>query len=238
MGRLKLPDLTLHTTHPLLEDGPEALPMAHDGSRLMVTDGWYYIMLDIDQMRMRWKRLIDNNDMAGDPPFRFAMGDGFLAVTKKDYDVNALYMLSADSGEVLWYTDPKDRQTPRPVHAMTVHDGKLYGIRPHAGQGFYFVGLDCATGKNLFPPQEQTGYSGRPVVRLRPAVHGDTMVVKVQDRQDFELKAFGIADGKHRHTVQIKATGTFGEHGRASATVQNRTMALLGGTDLTLDSGE
>ncbi len=234
IGRLVLPDLTLHTEHPLVEDGPEALPLARDGGRLLVTDGWRYIMLDVEKMRIAWQRLVDHNDMSSEPPFRFAMGDGFLAVLKKDWDVNAIYMLSAENGAMLWRTDPKDRQSPQPLYSMTIRNGKLYGIRPHAGQGFYFVGLDCATGKDLFRPNEQSGYQSRPAVRLRPEFHGDVLVAKTQDRQDFELKAFRIADGKRLHTMRVKGTGVFGEHGRASATAQNGTLALLGGHELTL----
>ena len=44
IGRLDLPDLLLNEEHPLIENGPRALPVARDGPLLAVTDGWYYIM--------------------------------------------------------------------------------------------------------------------------------------------------------------------------------------------------
>jgi hypothetical protein len=115
---------------------------------------------------------------------------------------------------------------------MFIQGGTLYGIRPHAGQGFYFVGVDCRSGKHLFKPSEQTGYGSRPRVRLRRTVYGNALVAEIKDRQDFQLKAFDARTGKLLHTMQSKATGDFGEHGRASATVQNGSLALLGGNEL------
>jgi outer membrane protein assembly factor BamB len=137
-------------------------------------------------------------------------------------------MLSSRTGEVLWHTDPKVPAAPRPIHSMTIRDGKLYGIRPHAGQGFYFVGIDCKTGKNLFRPNEQTGYGGKPSVQLSHGLYGDVMVARITDRQDFELKAFNIRDGKLLHRMKAKATGVYDVHGNASATVQNGGLILLG----------
>lgn len=236
MGRLSLPDLSRHSEHPLLENGPTALPLAHDGKQLAVTDGEYYIMLDVERMRVVWKRLIDANDPTQRPPMRLAMNGDFLVVVKKDYDANAIHMLSSRTGQLLWRTDRKNRKSPRPIHSMLIRDGKLYGIRPHAGQGFYFVGMDCRTGRDLFRPNEQKGYGAVPDVRLRAALHGDGMVAEIRDRQDFELKAFSIKDGKLAHEMYVKAAGRFGVHGRASATVQNGMMALLGGNELHIAS--
>ncbi|MCX7591143.1 MAG: PQQ-like beta-propeller repeat protein, partial [Kiritimatiellae bacterium] len=232
MGRLALPDLSLCTDHPLVPGGPEDLPMAHEGRLLIVTDGWYYIMLDVEQMRVVWKRLIDANDITREPAMRMALGGDYLAVLKEDYDVKALYMLSSRTGEVLWHTDPRNPETFSPVHSMFIRDGKLFGIRPHAGQGFYLVCRDCRSGRDIFAPNEQTGYESRPQVALRHEVYGNCLVALVRDRQDFELKAFDATNGSLLHAMRVKATGDFGEHGRASATIHNGRMILLGGNEL------
>ncbi len=238
IGRLDLPDLSMHQEHPLLEKGPEALPIAYDGDRLVVTDGFYYIMLDARTMRVAWKRLIDNNDMTREPSLRFELEGDYLAVLKKDYDVDAIYMLSSETGEVLWHTDPKDRKMPRPIHSMRIREGKMYGIRPHAGQGFYLVGLDCKTGKNLFGPSEQKGYKGRPEVELRRSLYGTIGIVQIRDRQDFELKAFDLTNGYLMHRLKLKASGNFGEHGSASGVAHNGRMALHGGDKVILAAPE
>ena len=228
IGRLSLPDLQLHDEHPLVEGGPRELPVAHDGRQLVVSDGWYYIMLDVEKMAVAWKRLIDANDLTRLPPMRFALEGDYLAVVKQDYDVKAIYMLSSKSGDVLWHTDPKDRNSPQPISSMALRNARLYGIRPHPGQGFYFVGMDGKTGRYLFPPNEQKGYDGKPGTVLLPALHGDGAVALVKDRQDFEVKAFDLKSGRLLYALKAKSSGNFGEHGRASAAAQNGTLVLLG----------
>jgi outer membrane protein assembly factor BamB len=233
IGRLELPDLLLNEDNPLVENGREALPVARDGKRLAVSDGRYYILLDAEKLKVLWKRLIDANE-SGQPPLRIALGGDYMAVVKKDYDAKAIYMLSSLTGEVLWSTDPKAAGSPQPIDSMMIRDGRLYGIKPHVGQGFYFEAMDCKTGKDLFRLNEQTGYGGKPDVTLRPAIYGDAVVAEIRDRQTFELKAFNVDDGRLLHTLRAKSAGDFGEHGRASATVQNGSMALLGKDDLEL----
>lgn len=232
MGRLALPDLSLHEEHPLIEKGPRALPAARDGNRLAVTDGWYYLLLDTEQMRIVWKRAVDANDPTRFPPMRLELDGDYLAVVKQDYDAKTIYMLSSRTGEVLWKTDPKDPNSPQPIDGMLIRDGKLYGIKPHAGQGFYFAALDCKTGKPLFRFNEQTGYGGKPEVRLRHALYGGAVVAEIRDRQDYELKAFDVASGQLLHALKVKGAGELGVHGCASAVVQNGALALLGKNEL------
>ncbi len=232
IGRLALPDLLPHDEDPLLPAGPRALPAAHDGNRLVLTDGFYYLMVDVEKMRVVWKRLIDANDPTRLPPLRMELKGDYLAVVKQDFDVKAIYMLASGTGDVLWRTDPKVPGCPQPISSMFIHSGRLYGIKPHPGRGFYFAGMDCKTGKELFAPVEQTGYGDRPECILRRGVYGKALVVAVRDRQDFELKVFGAASGALLHTVGVKGTGTFGEHGGASATVQNGRLVLMGMNEL------
>jgi outer membrane protein assembly factor BamB len=226
IGRLELPDLRGDEGHPLLDDeGPAGLPMARDGKWLALCSDTYYLLLDVEAIRVVWKRLID---VSNDSPLRVALNGDYLSVIKKDYDVKAIYMLSSRTGGVLWRTDPKDRSSPQPMYSMVIRNGKLFGIKDHPGQGFYFVGMDAATGKHLFRPLEQDGYQDKPRVRLRDTLYGNVLVAEIRDRQNFELKAFDVDKGRLLHTVKVEGVGDFGEHGRASATVQPGGLALLG----------
>lgn len=226
IGRLDLPDLSLNRRHPLLDNGPEALPAAHDAERLVLTDAWYYILIDVDRLTVLWKRLIDNSDVTRDPAIRFALGGDYLAVLKEDYDQKAFYLLSAETGDVLWQTDPKNAQSPQPLHSTFIAGKVVYGIQPHAGQGFYLVAREAATGKQLFR-EEVVGYQGKPEVTLRPRRYGNHLIVEVADRQTFELRAFDATSGQNVYTLQQKGVGPFGVHGRVSATVQHGRLVLL-----------
>ena len=227
IGRLDLPDLSMHTLHPLLEQaGPRALPIAHDGKHLVVTDGWYYILLDIERMATVWKRLIDSNDLTREPAMRLALKGDYLAVLKEDYDQKVIYMLSSRTGEVLWHTDPKRARSPQPMHSLLIEGDHVYGIGVHPGQGFFLVGRHCETGQRLFRT-EQTGYQSRVAVRMAPRSYGGHVVVTVRDRQDFELKAFDLRTGRHLRTLKAKGVAPFGVHGRVSATAQNGRLVLL-----------
>ena len=226
IGRLTLPDLSLHEEHPLVPGGPRALPVAHDGDLLVVTNGWYYIAVDTGRMAVAWKRLIDANDLTREPALRFALGGDYLTVLKEDYDVKAIYLLSSRTGEVLWKTDPKNARSPQPMHSTLLLGARAVGLAPHPGRGFYFVGYDCRTGKLLFKT-EQPNYDSRPDVRLRRTLFGHYAVAQVQDRQTFELKVFDTRSGRLVHTVRKKGVGPFGVHGRVSATVQAGRPVLL-----------
>ena len=212
--------------HPLLEDGPSALPTARRNNQLVVTDGWYYILIDTDRLEIVWKRLIDNNDATRTPPLRFALGDKYVAVLKEDYDQKAIHMLSAETGELLWSTDPKNSQSPRPLHSMFMEGERIYGIEPHPGQAFYFTSRNCETGELIFRT-EVTGYQAKPQVTLLPRVFGSHMIARVADRQDFELKAFNIDNGAMEHTLKMKGVGPYDIHGRVSTTVQNGRLVML-----------
>jgi outer membrane protein assembly factor BamB len=233
IGRLELPDLSLHTAHPLLDHGPAALPAAHDGDRLVVTDGWYYIALDATRLRVLWKRLIDNNDPSREPAMRFTLQGPHLLVLKQDYDQKVVYMLDSRTGTVRWHTDVKDANSPRPMHSTFIRGDTAYGLRVHPGQGFYFTRVDCKTGKRLCD-KEIKGYQGKPEVTLMPRRFGSHIVVKVRDRKEFELKVLDVRDGKVVHTLHKKGVAPFGEHGRVSATVQDGRLILLSKNDLSL----
>ncbi len=233
IGRLELPDLLLHDAHPLIDGGPRTLPAAHNGKQLVVSDGWYYVMLDIETRRVVWKRLIDNNDLTRLPALRFALKGDYFAVLKEDYDQKAIYMLSSRTGRVLWHTAPKDTHSPQPMHSMFIDNGRIYGIGVYPGQGFYFVGRDCKTGRRLFRTLA-TGYDARPVVRLIARNYGGHAAVMVQDRQRFEVQVFDLKTGGRLYTLRKKGVGPFGVHGRVSATVQHGRVVLLSKDSLSM----
>jgi outer membrane protein assembly factor BamB len=225
IGRLDLDDLTLRDDHPLLEKGPKTRPVAHDGRYLALCGGGYYRLLDIVGIRTVWKRPID---VDANTPVRLELHGDYLAVTRKDYDMEAIYMLSSRTGEVLWRTDRKARRKHVPLYSMFIRNGTLYGIRKHPGQAFFFTAVDCKTGKDVFRPVVQGGYKESPTVRLRKRLYGSALVVEVRDRLNCRLIAFDRRKGKPIHTMDVTKAGNFGEHGRASATVQNGSMILHG----------
>jgi hypothetical protein len=226
IGRLDLPDLSLHTTHPLIEGGPEELPAAHCENLLSLTDGWYYVLIDTDKLAIVWKRLIDNNDVTREPAMRFALSPDYLCVLKEDYDKKAIYMLSTKTGEVLWSHDPKDGRTPEPMHSMLIVGGSMYGIIPHAGQGFYVAAVECKTGQKLFK-QEYKDYNSKPKVAMLNRAFGKFLVAEIEDRQDVEVKAFEMASGKLACEVKDKGVAPFHVHGNVSAIVQSGRLIML-----------
>jgi outer membrane protein assembly factor BamB/tetratricopeptide (TPR) repeat protein len=225
IGRLDLDDLTLRAEHPIVGDGPRELPVARDGKLLALCGGGYYFLIDVERMKILWKRLMD---IDANTPVRLELDGEYLAVIKRDFDLKSVYMLSSTTGKRLWKTMPDKPDSPQAIYSMLIRDGKLYGILPYAGRGFRFVGVDCKTGKYLFKPNTQKHYNSTPSVRLRRGVYGNTLVLEIRDRQDFELAAFDATTGKLAHRVKVKGVGEFGQHGRASATVQNGRMVLHG----------
>jgi outer membrane protein assembly factor BamB/tetratricopeptide (TPR) repeat protein len=233
IGRLELPDLQEFTGHPLVPKGPEEIPFARDGHKMVVTNGWYYLMVDTERLAIDWKRIIDANDASRNAPMRFALNGDYFAVLKQDYDVKTIYMLSSKTGNVMWRTDPKDPNSPQPMHSMFIRGDRIYGIGMHPGQGFYFVGRDCKTGRRLFKT-ETVGYSSKPDVRLEPWDYSGRALVRVRDRQDFELRVFDLSNGKPLHRMKEKASGDFRQHGAVSATVQNGRLVFMAKDKLNL----
>ncbi len=231
IGRLDLPDLTLYAGHPLLDAGPEALPAAHYGNVMIVSDGWYYIAIDTQALTVLWKRLIDRNDVTREPAMRFALNDKYFYVLKEDYDQKVCYMLSARTGEILWRTDPVNAKSPRPMHAVVMDGERVYGLGVHPAQGFYLTGRDCRTGTLLFNTQVK-GFKQKPVVNMLPRVFGKHLTVLVEDRQDMHLRVFEIDKGKPVHALQAKGVGPFGLHGRVSATMQDGHAVLMNKDEL------
>ncbi len=225
IGRHDFDNLTLWQHHPLLKNGPEEYPVSHDRHLLALCGSGYYILFNVEDMRVQWRRLMDKDAQT---PVRMELNGDYLSIIKKNFDAEVMYMLSSRTGNVLWHTDPKKPGQYIPMHSMRISDGKLYGLRKHPGQGFYFCGVDCKTGKELFRQYNQKGYQARPEVRLRRQQYGNVLVAEVKDRQDFELIGFDMKTGKPGQRLKIKGLGNIGEPGRASATIQNGCMVLHG----------
>ncbi|MFO7898427.1 MAG: hypothetical protein R6V58_05140, partial [Planctomycetota bacterium] len=149
-----------------------------------------------------------------------------LFVVKENYDQKAAYMLSSGTGEVLWRTDPKNPGARPPMYSAFIERGRVYGLLPHPGQGFYFAALDCKSGDLLFK-QEVAGYQDKPDVTLVPHRFGPHVVARMADRQEFEIRAFDAGTGKPLARLKRKGVGPFGVHGRVSAAVQNGRLVLL-----------
>ncbi|MBE7466694.1 MAG: PQQ-binding-like beta-propeller repeat protein [Planctomycetes bacterium] len=231
IGSLALPDLTLFNGHPLIENGPEEVPGAIDGDRIVVTDTWYYICIDVKNLRVLWKRPIDENDQTQEPPLRFYLSGDYLAVLKKNYDMPALYMLDANSGKILWNSNPKDGNAPAPMHSIRFQNGIAYGIIPHAGQGFHFASVEAATGKRGYKI-EYKDYQGKPQIDVESILPDGQAVILSQDNQDFAIRLLGLKDGKELQKVDRKGVGPMGTHGRVSAQSQAGRLILLSKDDL------
>jgi hypothetical protein len=67
-----------------------------------------------------------------------------------------------------------------------------------------------------------------------PRIFGSHLVAKVQDRQDFEINVLDLKTGERIGQQRTKGTGTFGLHGRVSATVQDGRIVFLTGNRLDL----
>src|SRR6185437_2748805 len=76
-------------------------PIACHGDLLVLNTGQHYLALDLAKRDVRWKRVIDNNDLFVGPA-RFYLHEPFLLILKTDFDAPALYLLDSRTGEVLW----------------------------------------------------------------------------------------------------------------------------------------
>ena len=112
------------------------------------------------------------------------------------------------------------------MYVVMVAGERAYGIEVHPGQGFYFRGVECKTGKLLFRT-ECKDYQAKPEVTLINRLYGNFAVAQVSDRQDFQVKVFSVAEGKDAYTLADKGVGPFGVHGRISGTVQSGRVILL-----------
>jgi len=160
-----------------------------------------------------------------DPAMRVAVAGKYCVVLKKDFDVDALYGLDAQTGALLWRSDPKVQDAPKPMYSLLIDQDKVYGLKPSLGRGFHIVCLSAATGKQLFS-WEAKDYQTSPIVELDPRVYGDFLVVRLQDNQRFQVLPFNTRTRQPGLVIDREGVGPFGVHGRVSATVQEGCTVL------------
>jgi outer membrane protein assembly factor BamB len=234
IGRLSLPDLTLNDEHPLMDDGPHELPVAHDENNLFVTDQNYYIAVDVNRMSIVWKRLIDTNDPTREPRMRFYTKGKFFGVLKEDFTDKAFHMLDSQTGDLLWTSNPKDGNAPLPSYSVVMDGTKMYGIALHPGQGYLLTAYECATGKKLWGPAKEEGFQQKPKTFLYPHVYDKHLVAQVEDGRNFEMRVYDTASGKMLHKITKKGDGPIGVHGRVSGIVQDGKLGFITKDDFTL----
>jgi len=227
IGHLELPDLLGLTEHPLIDGGPEALPVARSGDRLFVTDGWYYIALDTRRPRVLWKRRIAANDPTRQPPIRLAAGADVLLALKKDYQTPAMIALDAATGGLLWRTDPESAGKAQPMYSAVVAGGRAYGLTSGVGRSFTVHAVEARTGRPAAAWSSGEAYQARPTARLLRQTFGGALVACVQDGQSFELIALDGKTCRPLHKLTCRGVGPWGTPGRISAAVQAGNLLLM-----------
>ena len=236
---LELPTLTRQDKHPLLPTGPPARPVHQADGLIVVSDSFYYIVVDAREMTIKWKRLIDENDPTVDPSmrariFRAPEGKAYLWVLKKDFDQNAMWMLDALTGDVLWHTDPKQPRVNEPMYSPIFDGTTVYGLVVTDANTYRVLGFEAATGKRVCNWQS-TPFAVKPEVALDGRVSAAYLLARIADQQEFSLVLFDKKARKPVHTLPLKGTGPYGVHGRVSYTVQGGYLAMLTRTKLTVD---
>jgi hypothetical protein len=185
-------------------------------------------------MVVLWKRLIDESDPTREPLMRFRLGGESLWVLKKDFDQDAMWMLSSRTGEVLWHTDPKKPRESAPMYGAVFSDGQVYGLQVTDANTWRVMGYESATGRKVCDAQSQP-FAVKPEVVLDERVRGGHLLLRIADQQEFSLVVFDTQKRQAVHELKQKGTGPFGVHGRVSCTVQGGFVALLTKTVLTID---
>jgi outer membrane protein assembly factor BamB/tetratricopeptide (TPR) repeat protein len=244
LAYLELPDLSRNEDHPLIQDGPRARPVDTDSERglIVVTDGFYYIVIDARTMTIRWKRLIDASDPTQDPAMRLKLGaaeDGapLLWVLKQDFDQKAMWVLDAATGEVLWHTDPKKPRESEPMYGALFHGGRVYGLQVTDANTWRLLGFEARTGKKVLDWQSPP-FAVKPEAVLDRRVSGAYLLVRLADQQEFSTVVYDVAAKRPAHQALVKGMGPYGVAGRVSYTVQGGYLAMLTKTELIVDGAK
>lgn len=224
--RLAIPDLSQVESHPLIKDGPTALPVARYDRYVVVTDEKYVIVYDVVKMEMVWKTLLSNVDLSKDVKMLVSVNEKYVILVKEDYDRKAIYCYSLQTGDILWATDPTNSGSLQAIYSLVLEGDTLYGIGEHPGQGFFFVAYDCASGKQKYRKLNE-GFSSTPLVKVRDVVYGKTIAIEVQDRKDFYIMVMDKNTGNVLKKITDKGDGPIGEVGRVAITVQDGFPVLF-----------
>jgi outer membrane protein assembly factor BamB len=224
--RLAIPDLSQTDSHPIIKEGPTALPIARYDRFVVVTDERYVIVYDVVKMEMLWKNLLSNVDLSKDVKMLIRVNEKYVIIIKEDYDRKAIYCYSLQTGEVLWATDPTNSGSLQAIYSLVLEGDTLYGIGEHPGQGFFFVAYDCASGKQKYRVLND-GFNSVPKVRIREEIYGKTIAVEVQDRKDYFIYVIDKTTGAVLKKIMDKGDGSIGEVGGVAITVQEGHPVLF-----------
>jgi outer membrane protein assembly factor BamB/tetratricopeptide (TPR) repeat protein len=226
MSRLSIPDLSQVDAHPMIKDGPLALPIARYDRFVVCSDEKYVIIYDVVKMEMIWKTPLANVDLSKDLKMRVTMNEKYVVLIKEDYDRKAIYCYNLLTGDVMWNTDPTNSGSLQAIYSLQLDGDTLYGIGEHPGQGFFFVAYDCTKGTKKFNKIYE-GFGSVPIVKLRDKIYGKNVVAEVQDRKDFQIIVLDKTSGEATKKVSDKGDGPIGEIGRVAITVQDGHPVLF-----------
>ena len=185
-------------------------------------------------MTVVWKRLIDQNDPTRDPMMRFKLAGDCFWVLKKDFDQNAMWMLNARSGDVVWHTDPKKPNESAPMYGPVFSSGVVYGLMVTDANTWRVSGYAAQTGTKVCQ-YESKPFAVKPEVELDQRIRGKYLLVRIADQQEFSLILFDTEKKQPVHALALKGMGPYGVHGRVSYTAQGGYLAMLTKTQLIID---
>lgn len=239
---LQMPDLDVETKHPVLAAEilqgavpggvtTEALPITCQGDLLMLTDGAYYIAVDINKMLIRWKRAIDNNDPMEVPPMRFFLQEPYLLVLKRDFMKPALYLLDSRTGELKWVKTEREA-----VYSVVFsEDGKAFyglGIPSTTARSIILKGFATETGQETYAG-EWTGFQEMPDAAIMMPFQGMRLVIRAIQGERMDLLATDPQARRELFRVGTKAVGERGVHGGRSFLVQGPHLILMNAEQVT-----
>jgi outer membrane protein assembly factor BamB/tetratricopeptide (TPR) repeat protein len=233
---LNMPDLSMETRHPVLDPDVSRgviqvgvtsaeLPVAYQNGQLLITDGAYYISVDVAQMAVSWKRAIDNVDRLSGNPIRFYLQEPYLLVLKRDFKAPALYMLDSRTGAVKWVK--KDAQAVYSIQFS--EDGKKFmglGIPEAQNTAARVKSFDSETGNEL-AKYENTSFTAPPDLDLLGRFQKNTVVMRAIHGENLDLMLLDMNQGKLVQHSTIKAVGEYRAHGGRFAMLQGPHLVLM-----------
>jgi outer membrane protein assembly factor BamB len=232
LTHLELSPLNVSGDHPVLPDGNGDLPISYNGKYLAVTDGWDYILVDTDLMRVRWQKRIGEVDRSrGQLPYRIWLSDRHLMALKKSYDTVHNEVVDLDTGRLLWkHAAEKNEGT---VYSVLFDGANAYGLQYEPKQRcVHLMGFDQKSGKKTLDWIER-GYSS-PRVFLDKELRGGCAVVVLADKQKYKIEIYDTKTKKKVFDFDEKGFGLFGAYGQVSYAIQGPDVALLSGNKLTV----
>ncbi|HUT33173.1 MAG TPA: PQQ-binding-like beta-propeller repeat protein [Planctomycetota bacterium] len=245
---LDIPGLLQNFEHPILGPAAPGLPVAFAKGLLVLTDGWDYIGVDTRKRSVRWRIRIENVDRDQVLPYRLWVSRDNVLALKQEYDIPAVEMFDAATGERLWGSNQggagarpagRKREGAGTAFYSAVWDEKcIYGLTHRPDRtAVDLVGHDRPSGARAL--EWHHGSFEHPEIFLCPEPYGDVLVARVKDRQNWHaLVAFDKKATKLIHELKVKGFGLWGNYGEMSWAVQGKTLAILSKDVLTYSRPE